>query len=131
MTLLKIGAILHGSGVDLDVRRDQLRGYLAEREAAVAEEIRQAAANVNYRAKLSALAWAREKSWEEKLRDVESRQKQGLAPFAEVISTKLDMLKARSDVIQEVMAWYIAGVKLKQAQGRLVAECGNSSSYCR
>jgi hypothetical protein len=139
LSMLKIVAALQQHAGDLsevEVRRGQLSQYLAEREAAVADEIRQAAAAVGYHANLVALAWAREKSWEEKLRDVESRQKQGLAPSAEVTSTTLDVLKSRSEVIQEVMGWHIARVKLKQAQGLLASECGAwsaavTSSYCR
>ena len=112
-----------GSGAELETRRRQLAEYLHDREQAVADEVRQAAANVRYHGRLAAIAWERERSWEEKLREVESRQRQGLAPFAEVASTTLDLLKARSDVLTEVMAWHIARVKLRQAQGLLAAEC--------
>ena len=120
--LTKIVTILHlpiENGAELATRRQQLAEYLVEREAAVADEIRQAAAGIQSHARLTALAWARERIWEEKVKDVESRKQQGLAPSAEVTSTTLEMLKARGEVIQEAMAWHIARVKLSQAQGLL------------
>jgi hypothetical protein len=113
---------------ELDVRRRQVEEYLHERESAVAEEIRQAAEALRYRTRIVALAKERERSWQERVRDARSRQQQGLTSFAEVAQTNLEWLKARADVVQEVMAWEIARVKLKQAQGLLVAECVCSQS---
>jgi hypothetical protein len=108
---------------ELEVRRRQVEEYLHQRENAVAEEIREAANALRYRARIAALAKERERSWQDRVRDARSRQQQGLTSFAEVAQTDLEWLKARADVVQEVMAWEIARVKLKQAQGLLVAEC--------
>jgi hypothetical protein len=131
--LTKVLAILHlhhGDRGELEVRRRQLAEYLHERELAVADEVRQAAAGVKYHYTLAGLALEREKSWEAKEKEVRSRQGQGLTSFAEVASTTLETLKARADVIQEVMAWYIAHAKLRQAQGLLVAECAAANDAC-
>jgi hypothetical protein len=127
---LAIAGVEPAGGIEADTRRRQLSQYLCDREAAVADEIRQAAAAVRYRTQIVALASARERSWADKTNEVRSRQQQGLASFAEVASTNLDWLKARADVIQEVMAWHIAWVKLRQAQGLLPADCA-SSGHCR
>jgi outer membrane protein TolC len=127
--LVKPFAIL-GRQNDISTRRAQLSEYLNERENAVAEEIRQAATALNNRTQLVALASARERSWAEKVNDIRSRQQQGLASFAEVASANLDWFKARGDVIQEVMAWHIAWVKLRQAQGLFPSDCRNGG-YCR
>ncbi len=108
---------------EIELRRRQVEEYLHQRENAVAEDIREAANALLYRARIAALAKERERSWQERLRDARSRQQQGLTSFAEVAQTNLDWLKARADVVQEVMAWEIARVKLKQAEGLLVAEC--------
>lgn len=108
---------------EAEIRRRQLCELLRERETAVAEEVRQAATTVMYRSRMVALAWEREKSWAEKNREVESRRKQGLASFAEVTPTMLDWLKARGDLVQEIMNWHIARVKLRQAQGLLPRDC--------
>ncbi|MFL5342674.1 MAG: hypothetical protein ACJ8F7_21285 [Gemmataceae bacterium] len=124
--LAKVTLILRVSPVghnEAEVRREQLTAYLAEREAVVADEICQATGGVKAHARLAALAWAREKSWQEKLAEVRGRQKQGLASLAEMSSTSMDLFKSRGEVISEVMAWYIAGVKLRQAKGLLVYEC--------
>ena len=117
-------------GSKAETRRAQLNQYLSDREAAVAEEIRRAASDLQNRTKLVALASAREHSWADKVAEVRSRQEQGLASFAEVTSTNIDWFKARADRIQEVMAWYIAWVKLRQAQGLLPADC-QAAGYCR
>ena len=134
LPLGKTLALLHlhlGERSELATRRRQLQEYLAEREAAVADEVRQAAAALRSRTQLVAVAWAREKSWEEKAKEVQSRQKQGLASSAEMTSTTLELLKSRGEVIQEVMAWHIARAKLRQAQGLLSAECAAGPGYCR
>ncbi len=127
---LAIIGVEPAGGAEADVRRRQLTQYLCEREAAVTEEIRQAVAALRFRAQIVALASARERSWADKAHEVRTRQQQGLASFAEVASTNLDWLKARGDVIQEVMAWHVAWVKLRQAQGLLPADCCNPV-HCR
>jgi outer membrane protein TolC len=127
--LVKPFTILAGHA-DAQTRRSQLSEYLSERENAVAEEIRQAVNALNNRTQLVALASARERSWAEKVNDIRSRQQQGLASFAEVAAANLDWFKARGDVIQEVMAWHVAWVKLRQAQGLFPSDC-RASGYCR
>lgn len=116
-------ALAPGAREEVDVRRRQIEELLRDRENSVAEEIREAAGALRYRARIVALAKDRERSWEERVRDARSRQQQGLSSFAEVAQVNLDWLKARAEVVQEVMAWEIARVKLKQAQGLLVSEC--------
>jgi outer membrane protein TolC len=109
----------HTEQEELTVRRQQLEQHLRKREAVVASEIRQAAAAVQIHAQSASLARERARSWEAKVLDIEARQKQGLASFAELTSANLEWLKARGDIIQETMAWEIAGVQLRQAQGLL------------
>jgi outer membrane protein TolC len=128
--LLKPFALLNCPGSKPEIRRTQLSQYLSDREAAVAEEIRQAATDLQNRTQLVALAYARERSWADKIAEVRARQGQGLASFAEAASTNMDWFKARADLVQEVMAWHIAWVKLRQAQGLLPADC-QVAGYCR
>lgn len=110
-------------GEEVGVRRKQLEEYLRQRERAVADEIRQAARDVRGRAQLAALTRERVLSWRTKVQDLRGRGQRGLAGFAEITAAVQEWLKARGDLIQEVMAWNIARTRLRQAQGILALEC--------
>src|SRR5207302_1699969 len=95
-----------------------------DRERAAVMEIRQAASALACQAQLVVLARQRVESFHVRVKEMEDKSKQGLASFVEVTQAHLEWLRARGDLIKEVMAWHIARVKLKQAQGILAAECG-------
>jgi outer membrane protein TolC len=101
---------------EVTVRRQQLVQLLHERERAVANEVRQAAHDLNAHRRLAALARRQAKSWKDKLDDLEDREAKGMATFAEITSARLECLKARGDVVAELVAVRVADVKLKQAQ---------------
>jgi outer membrane protein TolC len=115
--------------IALEVRRQQLRQQLADRERAVAEEIRQAVWTLATQEQLVALTRQKVRSWETGVRELEDRNKQGLASLTEVAMGKLDGLRARGDLVKEVMAWHIARVRFKQAQGLLPPECANQAPF--
>ncbi len=117
------GAAPSTRGAEVELRRRQLFDWLTQREAAVVEEVRQAVAAMRYHGRVTALAWQRERSYRQALQDAQIRRQQGLASFAELTQKHLDWLKARSDVMQETIAWYIARVRLWQAQGQLASPC--------
>ncbi|MCX7700335.1 MAG: TolC family protein [Gemmataceae bacterium] len=115
--------MLPAGRTEIELRRGQLIDWLREREAAVVEEVRQAVTAIRYHGRVAALAWQRERSHLQALQEAHSRRQQGLASFAELAQKHLEWLKARSDVLQETMAWYIARVRLWQAQGLLAPTC--------
>jgi hypothetical protein len=101
---------------EVTVRRQQLEEWVGERERAVAGEARQAAHDVNAHRRLAELARRRAKSWQEKVDDLERRAAKGLASFADVSTARLEWLKARGEVVSELVAVRVADVRLKQAQ---------------
>jgi hypothetical protein len=119
---------LHGNSLscmELEVRRQQLRQRLSDRETAVAEDIREAVRTLAVQRGLVVLTRQKIRSWETGVRELEDRHKQGLASVSEVAMGKLDWLRSRGDLMKEVMAWYRAGVKLNEAQGQLPLDCPN------
>lgn len=111
--------------VELEVRRQQLRYQREHRERAVAEDIRQAGRTLAAHQQLIALSREKAASWEKKVHELEDRNKQGLASVSEVALGKLDWLRARGELVKEVMAWHIAYAKFRQAQGILARECSD------
>ena len=112
------------------VRRDQIAGYLADRERAVADEVRQAAQSLEAHTRLVALARERIESWQKRLAEIQERAKKGLSPFPEEENARLELLKARGELVTAVMAWHVARVKFRQAQGLLAAECVGAEGRC-
>ncbi len=121
---------LHGPAADaalaaeVAVRRRQLFELIAERERAVADETRAAAVLLDSQTGRVALARGRAESWRAKVDDLK-RQRAANLPGADLQESQatLESLKARSEVVAEVMAWHQARVRLKAAQGRLIEEC--------
>jgi hypothetical protein len=126
--LLKLlGKVIHvqpGQDAEVERVRDQLRDYLRERERVVAAEIREAAYEVRARREITILAREAAGRWQERIRDLEKQQAQGMPVFADLTSARMEWYKARGEVVKEFLGWKIAAVKLKQAQGILPAECG-------
>ena len=111
------------AGRELPVRKDQIDVLRVERQEEVANEVVQAARNMEKQLHLISRAHDRVIYWQEKVNDLEGRQAKGNISILEVAPAQLSWLKARSELASEVMAWHIARVKLRQAQGVLVAEC--------
>jgi hypothetical protein len=108
---------------ELEVRRKQLADLIADRERAVADETRAAAVGVNAQLKKVALARDRVDSWKAKW-DEAVKQREAKIPGAELAEAqvRLEWLRARAEVVAEVMAWHQARVRLRAAQGRLAPE---------
>jgi hypothetical protein len=123
--LAQIAALLHPPDTEEEIatRRRQLQILLGELEKTAAEEIRTAVRAVPLRLRMVKLAQERAQSCQARVKDVLGRQEKGLALFAEVTQAQLEWLKARAEVIQEVMAWHLAHVKLQQALGVLPLAC--------
>jgi hypothetical protein len=112
---------------EVSVRRQQLSDWLANRERMIADETRAAAEALNAQTSRLALARDRADSWKVKLDDAVKQKAADLpgAQFAEV-SVRLEWLKARGEVIAEVMAWHQARVKLSASRGALAPDPGGT-----
>lgn len=103
---------------ELEVRRKQLLDLIAERERAVADETR--AALLDLDAQVTRIGRSRERlaSLEEKLADA-VKKRLADQPGAELLEaqSRTEVLKARAEVVAEVIAWHQARVRLRAAQG--------------
>jgi hypothetical protein len=122
-----LGKLLHiqpGQRMEVEKVRAQLKDHLRERERVVAEEVREAAYEVGARRELILLAHRVAGHWNERIKDLEKKQRQGMPVFADLTTAYMEWYKARGDVAKEFLGWKVAAVKVKQAQGILPAECG-------
>lgn len=109
---------------EVEVRRKQLAGVIADREGAVAIEARAAAVSLNAQARR--LALTRDRAGGLQAAAAEARKKQDAnLPGADLTAAQAEMAwrKGRAEVAAEVMAWHVARVRLKAAVGRLAWEC--------
>ncbi|WP_439624871.1 hypothetical protein [Gemmata sp.] len=108
---------------ELEVRRKQLLDLIAERERAVADETR--AALLDLDAQVTRIGRARERlaGLEVKLADA-VKQRLADQPGAELLEahSRTEVLKARAEVVAEVVAWHQARVRLRAAQGAFAWE---------
>ncbi len=111
---------------DLAEVRDQLASYAAARERTIAEEIAQAVRNVRARRQQVEVARRQVASWSAEVEKAQARAAQGLASFALALPAKAGLLQARQAQVEHEVAWNVALVKLKQAQGLLADECDAS-----
>lgn len=109
--------------LELPERRRQLDSYTRQRRGEIASEIQQAALEADARLRQTAVAKAELESWRRQLDALAQKARIDEATFIDITRARLKRLKAESDEIAQISAWKIAIVKLKEAQGRLVAEC--------
>jgi hypothetical protein len=114
---------------EVEVLCRQLQAFRIEREKGVAEEIREAVLTVG--AKLRQVAAAREEvqGWERRLDELKAKAEQGMSTFPERTTTELRRIEAEGSLLEQVVAWNIARVKLAQAQGLLADRCGVVDSH--
>ena len=95
---------------------------LAARERQAEAEIRAAAALLRGNRAAVAARALDVKQVEARIAELRKRQKAGLNETAELVAAKLDLLKAKGDLLTAVTDWHAAEVKLRQAMGLLVRE---------
>jgi outer membrane protein TolC len=105
------------------LRAGQLEQLIADREAAIATEVRQAAGQVAIHAQLVDLGRQRVDSNQARVQEMNDRLEKSAATFLDVLQAKLDWYKARAAFTGDVMGWHRAMAELRRAQGVLVAEC--------
>jgi hypothetical protein len=108
-------------------RRDQLTQLQEQREREIADDIREAAQDMNFQVRLVILARARAKNAAAKLKEQEDKQAKGTGSVFDVASARLNWLKARDQQVREVTLWHIARTKLREAQGELWKDCEHRS----
>jgi len=117
---------------EVQVRRRQLNELHASREHLAAEEIRQAAAAVEARLQQIALAKEKLDSWLGRIEWLRSKRGTGGVTAFDISEAELRRIESESELIHQVIAWRIAQVKLKKAQGLLAFECGyDAAGRCR
>ena len=107
------------------MRRRQLCRLLAGQQRSAAEEIRQAAYAADVRLRQIAIVKEKLDLCEERLEDLRKRRGTGGATAFDISAAKLEVIEAESSLTHQVIAWKIAHVKLKEAQGLLALECGS------
>jgi hypothetical protein len=115
--------VLTAHAVERALRSAQVQQLLAERERAVAAEVRQAVADLHAKGQLVVLDRERVLAAAVKQREADEKAKSGGGSFLEVLNANLEAYKARGQLVEDVMGWHAAGAKLRQAQGLLVREC--------
>jgi hypothetical protein len=116
---------------EVETRRQQLCELLADRRRAAIEDIRQSAYTVETR--LEQIVIAGENARQQRVRAEATKQRRGVpdGPTAfDIQVAELEAIQAESDVVHQVVAWRIAQVKLKEAQGLLACECGYDLPPC-
>jgi hypothetical protein len=111
------------AAAELEVRKKQLADTIESRERDVADEARVAVVTLNSQARRVALARDRVTAWRTKLDDAERQRKAGM-PLADLqeAQVRLEWLKARAELVSEVMAWHQARVRLRAAMGWLAGD---------
>lgn len=100
----------------------RVRGVLVSRERQAEAEIRAATALMHGQRAAAAARAIDVKQVEAKLAELQTRQKAGLNVTAELVTAKLDLLKAKGELLTAVTDWHAAEVKLRLAMGLLVRE---------
>jgi len=118
------GANSSKHSAELQTRRTQLQQQLDDRTRTATEEIRQKARAVETRLQQIALAKQTRDVCADQLKRLEmKRDADGVTPF-DISKARLELIRAESEQVHKVIAWKIAQVELKEAQGLLAAECG-------
>jgi hypothetical protein len=121
LVLLK-GLITGGSGEEQS-RQAQIAQLIAEREQAIANDVRRSVADLHAKARLVALSRERVVSAEKAHADAGHKAELAGGSFLEQLTANLDWYKARNQLTVDVMAWHAARAKVREAQGVFVWEC--------
>jgi hypothetical protein len=109
----------------VEVRRSQLITLLRDREQAAAAEIRRAVEAVETDVRQMRLAEQTIGSWQERLRNLDDRMREGTATPLDISAAKLRLLEARTTLVRHATEARISEIRLREAQGILAAGCGD------
>jgi hypothetical protein len=127
-----LGKLIHLCSVHKEAytREDQLDVAHRQQQRTVEKEVREALERVRMRLSQIAITHQRQETIRVRLAASEKRQTLD-ASSMETRSLRLEALAAEQDLLRDVVAWKVAEVALKKAQGVLAAECGWQISGCR
>jgi len=106
---------------DLQREIQALRG---ERERAITEQIRQDLETLSARLRQVAIAREEVDAHNRDLVEFEARSARGIQTFPKLTLTRLKSLEAKGRLIEKVMSWRIARIRLSEHQGMLTVGCG-------
>ena len=107
-------------------RQSQTQQALADLEKSAAREIADAARKIDAALRQVAVSKERWESWKQRVAGLEEKRESDGVTASDLTAARLELLRAEGDAVHCIIAWKIAQVKLKQAQGLLAAECGYS-----
>jgi hypothetical protein len=110
-------------------RGGQLTQLLADREAAVADEVRQALAAMAMHERLIELDRRRADQWRARVEEQKDRSERGLATFLDVLQAELEWHKVRAALVADVVGWHRSLAQLRTAQGALVCDCATDAGH--
>jgi outer membrane protein TolC len=101
------------------IRARQLDRLLNSREEAVADDVREAIIAMETRLRQVAIANERLAHWRKRHDDLEALRQVGQTTPFDVNAAELEIIRAETTLVQQVIAWRIAQVDLREAQGLL------------
>jgi hypothetical protein len=110
--------------LELSTRQAQLQLLWQEQTREVKEEVRQSAVLVETRLQQVGLARNMLDAWTQELARLRDKRGTEGAAWSEVSAAQLEFYRAENELVRRIVAWKIAQVKLKKAQGLLALECG-------
>lgn len=119
-----------GNQDDLPARQAQVSQAQSDLERTVRREVAEAVENVEMRLREIAVAKERWEVWRQRMSYLQGRRESDGVTAFDLNAGQLELLRAESDTVHRVIAWKIAEVKLKEAQGLLAVECGYCVSKC-
>ena len=119
------------SAKEVEKLKKQLQTLLDERKRQAISDVRQAVRAIHAQQDLIRLARDREAMARRKLEEAEENARQKRGKLAAKPLARQALLKARGDVVHEVIEWEIARVNLRKAQGLLVRDgVGQAKEAC-
>jgi outer membrane protein TolC len=119
-----------GKAAEVEARRAEIDEYRAQREKAIASDVRADVHLLAQQAALVSLVRERARSWQGRVQDLQEQADRGIVSFAQVNDARVEWLRARDEVVRETTAWQRALIKLKMDQGLLGAECERPTQAC-
>lgn len=116
---------------ELQSRQSQLSQATSDIERTIRREIAEGVETAETRLREIAVAKERSEMWRQRLESLRARRESDGVTAFDLNAAQLELLRAESDTLHRVIAWRIAQVKLKQAEGLLAAECGYRVSVCQ
>lgn len=113
---------------ELPTRQRQLADYYEQRRREVTAQIQQAVLEVESSLRRTAVEKEAVLAWRAQIDELAEKNRIDEATFLDITRARLHRLEAESDEIEQVIAWKVAQVKVKEAQGMLVTEC--QGSHC-